>query len=84
MRTFMEQLAFHCTERLLPPQDQQQQELDRKREQLEQEIKKTMGWQFADEYIRAFYASTNWEVTASFQEGVRFGLRLAVATLIEE
>ena len=80
----MEQLAFHYTEHLLPPRNAEQKEMDQRRDLLEQEIRKALGVHFLNEYTSAFYDSTNWEVTSSFQAGVRFGLRLAMTALAED
>ncbi len=84
MSNFMEQLALHYTEHLLPPRDPEQKKRDQRRDLLEREIEKALGVSFLNEYTSAFYDSTNWEMISSFQAGVRFGLRLAMATLTED
>ncbi len=83
MSDFLFQLECFCTEKLAPPSDWDYQSRQKKRDDMEKKIVDELGVKFLNEYTGAFYDSTEWELTAHFREGLRFGLKLALEVLAE-
>ena len=83
MSDFLFQLECFCTEKMTPPSDRDYQSRQKKRDDMETKIADALGVQFLNEYTDAYYDSTEWELTACFREGLRFGLKLALEVLAE-
>lgn len=82
MTKFISDLDMYCTEHLPPTRDAEYETLSRRHQEMEARITQALGQEFTEEFGLAFYELMEWELLDHFREGLRFGLRLALETLI--
>ena len=77
MSDFLFDLSRYYTGHLMAPKDEAYLKKLQRQDAMEDQIVKAFGLDFADEYFLLNCELGEWELTANFRAGIRFGLCLA-------
>ena len=83
MSDFIENLRYFCTEDVMPPVSKAYEKKFIRQNEMDDQIIEAFGKEFYDEYYQLGCDLHDWETAAHFQEGLRFGLKLAIEVLTE-
>lgn len=75
MNRFLNDLSFHCTERMAPPNSPEYQKAAEKMLQLDEELQNHMGWDFSEQYHCVADNIQNFQMDEVFLQGVKFGVQ---------
>lgn len=78
---FLFDLYFHYMEMVPCPRDKRTQHAQQELDKLEEQLQKTMRFEFVNQYEQANFLAFSWQEEAAFLAGLRLGVQVMTAAL---